>query len=282
MSRRESEPGRRRRPTQAMFFDQEWHPDQCGCTQCHHEEQQVLSQFENEINRLEDEVQKSNVFTSTCPRHIETEWPAEERASLEVSGKSAKPQEVPPTLHDPHLPHSTPRSLTESWEGEEKRDHENTQWTGPQEQQDRNSGEAATHASDDDVGLSFAKEMYQHYEVRHVMHEQWPPAQRWSDECGEGEHRRYSNGIIHHQLTCNDHHHSSDDNCEKLNNNNNHRNHNHHNCHHSPSKRSGGGSRFSTANQERYNDCISAKKSKRKFTPGLKDSIKRRYNTPPP
>ena len=271
-----------------MFFDQEWHPDQCACTQCHQEEQQVLSQFEHDMNRLEDEVQKSNEFTSASPRHIETEWLAEGKVSLGPSDKSEKTPEVPPTPHNSHLTSSTYKSQTEDSEREEKRDSENTQVTGLQKQQKRNSSEGAAHASVDDVGLSFAREMYQHYEVRHVMHEQWPPVQAWSDDCKKDE--QYINGTVHHQLSCNSntHHHppSDDDSCEKLNTeNNNHHNHTNHNYHHSPTKgRCGGGTCFTTANQERY-DSISAKKSKRKLTPGLKDTIKRRYKTlplPPP
>ncbi|MPC65867.1 hypothetical protein E2C01_060004 [Portunus trituberculatus] len=276
MSRRESERGRRRGPNQAMFFDQEWHPDQCGCTQCHHEEQQVLRQFENEINRLEDEVQKANVFTSNTPRHIE-EWPAEGTASDGASGMPAKPADVPPAPHDPHLGPATLPGQTESREREEKRDSEDTQWTRQQEQQGRSSSEAATtQASEDDVGLSFAREMYQHYQVRHVMHEHWPP-ERALGECGEDELHHYSNGTIHRQP-------SPDDTCEEHNAKNNNNNHNNYrNCHHSPGKGrggggGGGGGRFTSANQERYNS-LSAKKNNRKFTQGLKDTIKRRYKT---
>lgn len=274
MSRREPERRRRRGPNQTMFFDQEWHPDQCGCTQCHHEEQQVLRQFETEINRLEDEVQKANVFTSTSPRHIE-EWPAEGTASDGASGTSAKPADVPPTPSDPHLSPATLPGQTESREREEKRDSEDTQWTSQQDQQGRSSSEAAaTEASEDDVGLSFAREMYQHYQVRHVMHEHWPP-ERVLGECGEeDELHHYFNGTTHR-------HPSPDDTCEEHNAKNKNKNSNHNNyrnCHHSPGKGRGGEGRFTSANQERYNS-LSAKKNNRKFTQGLKDTIKRRYRT---
>lgn len=64
-----------------QVFEQEWHPYQCRCKSCHHVrlmEQKVLDEFDEEMNHLEDEFQRTKVFTSTCQRYIETEWPGEE------------------------------------------------------------------------------------------------------------------------------------------------------------------------------------------------------------
>ncbi|KAG7161744.1 Supervillin-like 1 [Homarus americanus] len=71
MSKRQKGRGRE----MVQVFQQEWHPDQCQCTQCYHsrQEAQVLRQFENEIDRLEDEVRKTREFTSTTERYIDTE-----------------------------------------------------------------------------------------------------------------------------------------------------------------------------------------------------------------
>lgn len=257
-----------------MFFDQEWHPDQCGCSQCHHEEQQVLSQFENEMNRLEDEVQKTNEFTSIRTRHIETEWPAEEDSSLEVSDHSAEPPQEALTIRNPCLPHSAAQGRDEGTGRKEEGDSKDSRWTGRREQQKQ--GEAATSATDDEVGLSFANEMYKQYEVRHVMHEQWPPAQAWAEPCGESDHHyQYSNGTHHHQHYQFDYNNydSNDNDSDHLDAENNN------NYHDSQAWELGEGGRFSAANQDRYNDCVSAKKSKRKLTLRVKDSIKRRYHS---
>lgn len=271
-----------------MFFDQEWHPDRCGCSECHHEEQQVLRQFENEMNRLEDEVQKSNEFTSTGARHIETEWPAEGGASLGVSDHSAEPPQEAPTPRDPHLPHGASRCRGEGAGKEKEGERRDSPWTRRQGHQGR-SDEADSQASDEEVGLSFAKEIYKQYEVRHVMHEQWPPAQAWAEPCGENDHRQYSNGTHHH------HHHyqfgynnydSDDNDSDHLDSENNIINQQHHGSSpHPPAKGrtvATTDASFKAANQERYNDSVSAKKSKRKLTLRVKDTINRRYHSPRP
>lgn len=286
MSRRESSgPGRRRGPTQGMFFDQEWHPDQCGCSQCTHEEQQVLRQFETEMNRLEDEIQKTNEFTSTRSRHIETDWPADGGTSLGVTDHSAEPPLEAPAPRDPYLSHGASRGRGEDAGREKEGEREAPQWTRQQEHEGRR-GEADTQASDDEVGMAFAKEIYKQYEVRHVMHEQWPPAQAWAEPCGESDHLQYSNGTHNHH-----HHHdqfgynnydSYDNDSDSLDSENNNINNNLRGSPHSPGRGRAWGpadARFKAANQERYLDSVSAKKSKRKLTLRVKDSIKRRYHS---
>ncbi|KAK4290266.1 hypothetical protein Pmani_036823 [Petrolisthes manimaculis] len=65
----------------SLMFKPEWHPNQCRCKSCHHDrlmEQKVLDEFDEEMNHLEDEFQRTKVFTSTCQRYIEAEWPGEE------------------------------------------------------------------------------------------------------------------------------------------------------------------------------------------------------------
>lgn len=81
-----------------QLFQSEWHPDQCQCRECardqHRVEDEVLTQFEEEMDRLEDEVRSTQQFSSRSKRYIEPEEEIEEEEEGMRGGDGEEKQKL--------------------------------------------------------------------------------------------------------------------------------------------------------------------------------------------
>lgn len=177
----------------SQVFQPNWHPEKCRCGECNtwlqQEEQQVLSQFEDEINRLEDDVRRNAQFSSTSQRYIDAECLLGKQSSDYTQklfkGFPAREKEVG---EDEDRRGRNPR--TTDGKGSDEGDGEGPGWRGC-DASDENKNEVPENPRVDTEGYSSVRKRYiiYNYAEDDTQNDEWKLEREgdygWVDEGKE-------------------------------------------------------------------------------------------------